>query len=112
MLNDGLFLVALLAASVAVVAACLWAAQAVSVTSEPGAGGPARTVLGLVALGATVSLMTGAIPGTGLLNPIAAMATFGCAILSFLTIAGAQRTPAVAKRAAPARTAEQARKAA
>lgn len=95
-MSDGVFLAVLLAGSVASVAACLWLAQVISMNRRifgglfEGNEKLARTGLGLLALGGSVMMLTGVIPGN-FLNPWTAMAACGTGLLGMLTIVSAQR---------------------
>lgn len=106
-LQDGLFLVGLLAGSAACVAGSLWLAQRLDLPSTVEGnrfqlGAPyqsnrrlLRSGLGLFAIGASLFMMLGVIPGADFLHPWTAMACVGTAILGILTIASAQRVAKV-----------------
>ena len=95
-LSDGVFLALLLAGSVVSVVACLWLAQVISMNRRvfggmfEGSEKLARTGLGLLALGGSVMMLTGVLPGN-FLNPWTAMAACGTGLLGMLTIVSAQR---------------------
>lgn len=95
-MSDGVFVALLLAGSVASVVACLWLAQVVSMNRRvfgglfEGSEKLARTGLGLLALGGSMMMLTGILPGD-FLNPWTAMAACGTGLLGMATIVSAQR---------------------
>lgn len=104
-LQDGLFVVTLLAGSATCVALCLWLAQRLNLhrlienhstqigTPYQPAHRLLRTGLGLLTIGVSVIMMLGVIPGANFLNSWTSFACVGSAILGILTVVSAQRTP-------------------